>query len=159
MNRSCWIPTLKTIRVCGGALASPTVDMPYRFVCMCNPRLFHPYLKSIFLMILRLAFCSKQILCLTVKKLSWHNFPFGTHVCHYWQQDGRRNYHVQLPSPLTHAVAQLTTGSMQQLDSIRQVLASVQVDGDFQCEPVCQCGLKFCFQCGQDPHSPCTCEM
>ena len=35
----------------------------------------------------------------------------------------------------------------------------IQVDGDLQCEPVCQCGLKFCFQCGLDPHSPCTCEM
>lgn len=41
----------------------------------------------------------------------------------------------------------------------RSLVLLLQVDGDLQCEPVCQCGLKFCFQCGLDPHSPCTCEM
>ncbi len=30
---------------------------------------------------------------------------------------------------------------------------------DAFCEPDCACGLKFCFNCCEDPHSPGTCEM
>ncbi|GMH39326.1 hypothetical protein BSKO_07224 [Bryopsis sp. KO-2023] len=36
---------------------------------------------------------------------------------------------------------------------------AIQVDGDHYCEPDCACGLKFCFKCGNEPHSPSSCEM
>lgn len=36
---------------------------------------------------------------------------------------------------------------------------AVQVDGDPFCEPECVCGCVFCFKCGKEPHSPCTCDM
>lgn len=36
---------------------------------------------------------------------------------------------------------------------------AVRADVDPHCEPTCSCGLKFCFACGDEPHSPCTCEM
>ncbi|DBA73929.1 hypothetical protein WJX79_003500 [Trebouxia sp. C0005] len=49
--------------------------------------------------------------------------------------------------------------SVKWCPSVPHCGCAIQVDGDLQCEPVCQCGLKFCFQCGLDPHSPCTCEM
>lgn len=49
--------------------------------------------------------------------------------------------------------------SVRWCPSVPHCGCAIQVDGDLQCEPVCQCGLKFCFQCGLDPHSPCTCEM
>ena len=50
-------------------------------------------------------------------------------------------------------------GSISRALMLTSEMWLLQVDGDLQCEPVCQCGLKFCFQCGLDPHSPCTCEM
>jgi hypothetical protein len=34
-----------------------------------------------------------------------------------------------------------------------------QVDSDPYVEPECPCGVSFCFKCGKDPHSPCTCKM
>ncbi|KAL3137000.1 hypothetical protein ABBQ32_006592 [Trebouxia sp. C0010 RCD-2024] len=49
--------------------------------------------------------------------------------------------------------------SVRWCPSVPHCGCAIQVDGDPQCEPVCQCGCKFCFQCGLDPHSPCTCEM
>lgn len=49
--------------------------------------------------------------------------------------------------------------SVKWCPSVPHCGCAIQVDGDLQCEPVCQCGLKFCFQCALDPHSPCTCEM
>ena len=36
---------------------------------------------------------------------------------------------------------------------------AVRVEGDAQCEPECACGLRFCFACADEPHSPCTCDM
>ncbi|KAK9817712.1 hypothetical protein WJX72_001099 [[Myrmecia] bisecta] len=36
---------------------------------------------------------------------------------------------------------------------------ALQVTGEPYCEPVCACGIKFCFACTEDPHSPCTCDM
>ena len=37
--------------------------------------------------------------------------------------------------------------------------AAVEVFGELCCEPLCSCGLRFCFACGDAPHSPCTCAM
>ena len=36
---------------------------------------------------------------------------------------------------------------------------AVRVESEPHCEPVCSCGLKFCFNCCEAPHSPCTCDM
>lgn len=37
---------------------------------------------------------------------------------------------------------------------------AVRVEGDeTHLEPECLCGERFCFHCGLEPHSPCTCEM
>ena len=36
---------------------------------------------------------------------------------------------------------------------------AIRVEGELHCEPECTCGLRFCFACGEDPHSPCTCDM
>lgn len=36
---------------------------------------------------------------------------------------------------------------------------AIQVDGDHYCEPRCCCDLMFCFKCGDQPHSPATCDM
>lgn len=36
---------------------------------------------------------------------------------------------------------------------------AIRVDGDQHCEPECSCGERFCFACGDSPHSPCTCDM
>ncbi len=36
---------------------------------------------------------------------------------------------------------------------------AVRVDGEPFCEPECTCGLRFCFNCTEEPHSPCTCDM
>ena len=36
---------------------------------------------------------------------------------------------------------------------------AIRADSELHCEPTCDCGLKFCFACQQEPHSPCTCEM
>eukprot|EP00899_Mesostigma_viride_P019115 jgi/Mesvir1/27204/Mv07050-RA.1 len=36
---------------------------------------------------------------------------------------------------------------------------AVVVEGEVFCEPECSCGLRFCFTCGREPHSPCTCTM
>ncbi|CAL8462233.1 g1764 [Coccomyxa elongata] len=36
---------------------------------------------------------------------------------------------------------------------------AIRVEGEVHCEPECSCGLRFCFACGEEAHSPCTCEM
>mmetsp|Transcript_37117 Transcript_37117/g.94848 ORF Transcript_37117/g.94848 Transcript_37117/m.94848 type:complete len:608 (-) Transcript_37117:139-1962(-) len=36
---------------------------------------------------------------------------------------------------------------------------AIEVEGEPLCEPECSCGVKFCFSCGLEPHSPCTCTM
>jgi ariadne-1 len=36
---------------------------------------------------------------------------------------------------------------------------AVRVNGDGHCEVACPCGHQFCFACGDQPHSPATCEM
>ncbi|KAG1675373.1 hypothetical protein FOA52_012292 [Chlamydomonas sp. UWO 241] len=36
---------------------------------------------------------------------------------------------------------------------------AIQVEGDAFIEPECSCGTVFCFKCGKEPHSPCTCQM
>ncbi|KAG7666760.1 hypothetical protein Ndes2526B_g04760 [Nannochloris sp. 'desiccata'] len=36
---------------------------------------------------------------------------------------------------------------------------AVRVNGDSHCEVACTCGRQFCFSCGDQPHSPATCEM
>jgi len=36
---------------------------------------------------------------------------------------------------------------------------AVRVNGDSHCEVACPCGRQFCFACGDQPHSPATCEM
>lgn len=38
--------------------------------------------------------------------------------------------------------------------------SAVEILGDsVDIEPQCSCGLRFCFACGDAPHSPCTCTM
>ena len=36
---------------------------------------------------------------------------------------------------------------------------AVRAETDPHCEPSCSCGMRFCFACSDEPHSPCTCEM
>lgn len=35
----------------------------------------------------------------------------------------------------------------------------LQADSDPYVEPECPCGSSFCFKCGAQPHSPCTCAL
>ena len=36
---------------------------------------------------------------------------------------------------------------------------AVRVNSDPHCEITCTCGKEFCFVCGEEPHSPATCDM
>lgn len=36
---------------------------------------------------------------------------------------------------------------------------AIEALDDVYCEPVCDCGQHFCFKCGLEAHSPCTCKM
>ncbi|KAK9806532.1 hypothetical protein WJX73_007969 [Symbiochloris irregularis] len=36
---------------------------------------------------------------------------------------------------------------------------AISVAEDVHCQPECRCGMRFCFACGDEPHSPCTCSM
>ncbi|KAJ3674045.1 hypothetical protein LUZ60_006037 [Juncus effusus] len=36
---------------------------------------------------------------------------------------------------------------------------AVKVKGDVMCEVACSCGEEFCFGCGGEAHSPCSCAM
>ncbi|KAG6530890.1 probable E3 ubiquitin-protein ligase ARI2 [Zingiber officinale] len=36
---------------------------------------------------------------------------------------------------------------------------AIRVDGDVYCEVECACGLRFCFSCSSEAHSPCSCPM
>ncbi|CAN1126794.1 Probable E3 ubiquitin-protein ligase ARI2 [Linum perenne] len=36
---------------------------------------------------------------------------------------------------------------------------AVQTDAELVCEVECDCGVQFCFSCGGDAHSPCSCRM
>lgn len=36
---------------------------------------------------------------------------------------------------------------------------AIRLNRDESCEPICDCGLHFCFACLEESHSPCTCEM
>eukprot|EP00210_Caulerpa_lentillifera_P003053 g2915.t1 len=36
---------------------------------------------------------------------------------------------------------------------------AIKVNGNECCEPLCNCGMKFCFTCLSNAHSPCTCDM
>ena len=36
---------------------------------------------------------------------------------------------------------------------------AIEVLDEGYSEPLCACGLAFCFKCGSKPHSPATCKM
>ncbi|WOK99603.1 putative E3 ubiquitin-protein ligase ARI2 isoform X1 [Canna indica] len=36
---------------------------------------------------------------------------------------------------------------------------AIRVEGDVVCEVECKCGFHFCFNCLQEAHSPCSCQM
>jgi ariadne-1 len=137
-------PQLESDSTAGAAASSVPMSCGHTFCADCWKQHIHIGVKE---------GLSRRVMCMT---------PGCGVLC---DEDQVKNLLQDTPDVLAKYEDDLINGYVDDNKKVRWCPSvphcgnAIRVNGDSHCEVACKCGRQFCFACGDQCHSPATCEM